>query len=185
MFWDGFEKRALNRRKVLLAHEVPARKVKVAFFDADGTLRRSLSGKVVTAHPNDTEFLPGVKDKLRRLREEGYFLAIVSNQGGVPEHTSLKAADHTLHHTAQAVGAHYFDFAVDQGSDRKPGTGMATRLERRLGAKIDKEHSFMVGDAAYKEHGDFSDSDRKFAENLGIKFHEPHTFFGWNQRRMT
>lgn len=54
------------------------------------------------------------------------------------------------------------------------------------GIDVDLVHSFMVGDAGYKrgqkapsgrEYNDFSDSDRVFAENLGISFFHARDFF--------
>ena len=53
---------------------------------------------------------------------------------------------------------------------------------------FDLDHSFMVGDAAYKKGDqrpdkldaiDPSNSDRLFAENLGIAFYEASPYFGW------
>ncbi len=63
-------------------------------------------------------------------------------------------------------------------------------LDDKCGVHIDYEASFMVGDAGYKrdvdeDHpdgrpaDDFSNSDRGFAENLGIPFSEPTDYFGW------
>ena len=148
--------------------------------------------------------LPGVADKLRELNEQGYFVAIVSNQGGIPQHISLDNADAALTNLSQdlsrqAAFVHYFDFAENNDDDRKPGIGMALRLETKLaalGLKIDKENSFMVGDSAYRKATgsrpadtrpdgrpgfNFSNSDRYFADNYGIKFYEPQTYFGWEK----
>lgn len=41
---------------------------------------------------------------------------------------------------------------------------------------VDKENSFLVGDAAGRE-GDFSASDKNFAANLGIGFYTPEEYF--------
>ena len=41
---------------------------------------------------------------------------------------------------------------------------------------VDYKKSFYVGDAAGRKN-DFSDSDLKFAENIGIKFYTPEEFF--------
>ena len=62
------------------------------------------------------------------------------------------------------------------------------KVEGREGVVIDREVSFMVGDAAYKESEirpdgrpgfNFSNSDRRFAANAGLMFYEPQDFFGW------
>lgn len=66
---------------------------------------------------------------------------------------------------------------------RKPSIGMWQRVERyfveALGEEsaIDKEESFYVGDAAGRD-GDFLDSDKLLASNVGVKFLTPEEFFG-------
>ena len=174
--------------------------VKVAFFDADSTLRVSLKGGVSASGPADVLLLPWVGRALARLVEKGYLVAIVSNQGGVPRMVSLEDADRALAYTIELIrrdggDVHYFDFAENRGA-RKPATAMALRLEheltRRYGprATIDKANSLMVGDSAWakgKSRPDgspgthFSDADRLFAENLGVRFEEPTDFFGWRR----
>lgn len=64
---------------------------------------------------------------------------------------------------------------------RKPNTGMWNQLIEYLqiqgNYEIDMEKSFYVGDAAGRP-GDFLDSDKKFAENIGLKkFVEPEEMF--------
>lgn len=67
-------------------------------------------------------------------------------------------------------------------SMRKPETAMWLALEdyieRALGKdySIDKEASFFVGDAAGRD-GDFLDSDRAFAEKIGLRFDVPENVF--------
>lgn len=181
-------------------------KVKVAFFDADSTLRVSLSGSPSANFPTDVAILPFVSDKVAELGQRGYFVAVVSNQGGVASgHVTLETADSALHCAVQLIRAenpkaiiHYFDFAEAKDDFRKPNTGMAKLLNRKLktlktrkyprGLSIDFKNSFMVGDSAYKKGVDigpdgpgthFSNSDRLFAENLKIPFFEPKHFFNW------
>lgn len=170
-------------------------KAKVAFFDADDTLRRSKSGKFVVNEPEDVEILANVGKKIKALNEQGMLVAIVSNQAGIPKHVSLENADKTLLKTIELIGEqggriHYFDFAENKDANRKPQTGMARTLKKALkadlGAEIDWKNSFMVGDAAYTKDDkrpdgtpgtNFSNSDRIFAENLGIPFIEAKEFF--------
>lgn len=181
--------------------------VKVAFFDADSTLRVSRSGSVSANGPKDVMLLPWIGPKLAELARDGWLIVIVSNQAGVGKHVTLEDSDRALAYTVDLIRGkggevHYFDFAENDDGDRKPGTGMAERLETLLRARhgsgvfIDKARSFMVGDSAYKkakkgkpadkrpDGGDgthFSNSDRLFAENYGIAFHEPAEFFGWRR----
>jgi hypothetical protein len=74
---------------------------------------------------------------------------------------------------------------------------MARMLEQKVkeqcpSARLDLSSSFFVGDAGYKRGvdgphpdgrpaDDFGNSDRHFAENAGIAFHEPTDFFGWRE----
>jgi DNA 3'-phosphatase len=179
-----------------------SKKVPVAFFDADSTLRVARSGSPTPNTPTDYVLLPMVHEVIRDLVERGYLIVLVSNQGGIPQYTTLESADQALYNLSRDLwnsGArvHYYDFAETDDQDRKPGVGMALRLEeklRALGKEIDKEKSFMVGDSAYKKSirgkpadtrpdgrpgFNFSNSDRFFAENYGIDFYEPQHFFGW------
>jgi DNA 3'-phosphatase len=175
--------------------------VKVAFLDADSTLRVSSSGSVSANGPTDVRLLPFVADRLKELADDGYLIAIVSNQAGVQYgHVTMETADSALMHTVdliRAAGAevHYVDYAESNGPDRKPNPGMAERLDAMLrdtfgpDAAIDKATSMMVGDSAYKRGHDtrpdgspgtnFSSSDRRFAEGWGVPFVEPQEAFGW------
>jgi DNA 3'-phosphatase len=181
--------------------------VKVAFFDADSTLRVSRSGNVSANGPRDVELLPGVAEKLRQLAEQGYLLAVVSNQGGVAAgFVALEDADAALAYTLRLLARHgapmhYYDFAEAKDENRKPDIGMARILARVLheahGREVDWRRSLMVGDSGWKRKKDvepdgspgedFSNSDRLFAVNVrnrlaggeGFVFHHPRTFFGW------
>jgi DNA 3'-phosphatase len=184
--------------------------VRVAFFDADSTLRVSRSGSVSANHRRDVMLLPGVARKLRELQKQGFLIAVVSNQGGVAHgfltKQTAEAALAFLAHLLARKGAYvsYFDFAETKDKYRKPGTEMAWEAERvihqALGRKVDWVRSFMVGDSAWKRKKDvepdgtpgedFSNSDRHFAENVrkerglsddGFRFYHPREFFGWEK----
>jgi DNA 3'-phosphatase len=191
---------ALNRRKLSSTFSYQGGPVKVAFFDADDTLRTAPSKKVSANGPKDAALLPGVADELKRLAAAGYLIAIASNQNGVEQgYVTLADADEALAYTADMIRAlggdvHWIDCADKRDGDRKPGTGMRDRLQRTLietygpQAVIDPAATQMVGDGAYKQgvprpdgrQGvDFSDSDRMFADAMGVKFVEPDVQFGW------
>ncbi|HEY5933917.1 MAG TPA: HAD-IIIA family hydrolase [Kofleriaceae bacterium] len=175
-------------------------KFKIAFFDADSTLRVSKSGAVTADSATDVNVLPFAARELARLDEEGYVIAVVSNQGGVGSgHQTFATAEQAL---ALAISkldvlggpVHYFDFAEKYDHYRKPEIGMAelldSKLETKCGVGFDRATSFMVGDSGYKKGvdgphpdgrpaDDFSNSDRLFAKNLGVDFHEPTDYFRW------
>ena len=199
-------------RQTLLTEQVPSRdgKVKVAFFDADSTLRVSkVEGKFTATGRDDVFILPHVADGIAKLNREGYMVVIVSNQKGIASGMiSLPDAEAALCLTAKLIHDynpeatfHYIDFAEggDEDPRRKPALGMATDLEvflKTKGLSLDKAKSFMVGDSAYKRNKDqaladknqfnkpgthSSSGDREFAINLQVSFFEPSDFFGWRQ----
>lgn len=195
-FAEGLNRRILLSENFLKENGL----VKVAFFDADSTLRVSLSGSVSANSEKDVMILPFVSQRIAELNRQGYLLMIVSNQGGVASGIlPIETADAALKYTTDLIKAenqdanfHFIDFAEADDQFRKPMTGMAQNLEKVLeakGLKIDWSQSFMVGDSAYKKGKDthpdgrpgthFSNADRLFAENLKIRFVEPNDFFGW------
>jgi DNA 3'-phosphatase len=186
----------------------PDGRVRIAFFDADWTLRTSRSGATTAVTPDDEILLPFVAEHLKPLTERGYLIAVISNQGWVPSRISPESAEGALAHLAemleaQGVKVDYFDFAEDGSHKEKPTDGMAKGLVDALtsrfgsGYTVDWDHSFMIGDAAYegpKRHKgpilfpepgtrapNFSSSDKKFAEGLGISFTEATDYFGWRR----
>lgn len=200
---------AVSKRQTLAADFHPPRngKVKVAFFDADSTLRVAPSGKPSANDPNDVAILPMVPESLKRLANDGFLIYIVSNQAGVEAgYITSDSAEKALALTVRLLAAkggvvHGFDFAESRDENRKPDIGMAKRLitliQEKYHRQIDWDQSLMVGDSAWKKGKDiepdgsvgvdFSDSDRLFAENLkkqfgGVTFIHPREFFGWQKK---
>jgi DNA 3'-phosphatase len=191
-----------ERRQSLEHYDCPAgdADVQVAFFDADSTLRVAPSGAVSANAVEDVHVLPFAAARIADLNRQGYLVAMVSNQMGVSQgHITLEVAEAALVFTArqlarQRARVDHIDFAERNDEYRKPRIGMALRLEgilqEKCGRSIDRGRSIMVGDSGYKEGvdgahpdgrpaDDFSNSDRLFAENLGVAFFEPTDFFGW------
>ncbi|MES2389938.1 MAG: HAD-IIIA family hydrolase [Bacteroidota bacterium] len=54
---------------------------KAVFLDRDGVLNREIGDYVFT--PDTFEVLPGVPEALRKLKDSGYYLIVVTNQGGI------------------------------------------------------------------------------------------------------
>lgn len=66
-------------------------------------------------------------------------------------------------------------------NNRKPNAGMWSQLLNYLNISsdlIDFDKSVFVGDAAGRP-GDFSDSDIRFAEKIGLKFYTPEEYFSF------
>lgn len=181
----------LGRRQFLTRNfKLESPLIKVAFFDADDTIRKTKSGKPAPDGPEDVTLLPGIAKKIKKLNEAGYLVVLVSNQAGVQYGKSIENIDLAFLETIRLLrleGAevNYYDFAERNDVYRKPKTGMYDTLrailKAELGSKveIDKRKSFMVGDAAGQVEGPKKkrfDSDIKFAQNLGIAFFEAKKF---------
>jgi D-glycero-D-manno-heptose 1,7-bisphosphate phosphatase len=124
------------------------------FLDRDGVLNRHLVGRYVTGW-REFEILPGVLTALRRLRNAGFRLVIVSNQAGVPK--GLLTCDDLIRITSMSLkefqrsGADVDGafFCLHDPSDdctcRKPKPGLL-----RAAADLfptDFSHSFLIGDS--------------------------------------
>lgn len=185
----------------MLPTNATGRELPVAFFDADNTLRETRSGKPSPHGRHDVVINQKAFARLKELYENGYLLAIVSNQAGI-ELGMISAAqvEEAMQETMRLLTRdeicfHYYDYADLRDKNRKPETEMAWRLERKLhlaGYSINWNKSFMVGDAAWKKGHDLqpdgtpgddhANSDRRFAENIAIKhpgfgFYHPREFF--------
>ncbi|KAK6334260.1 hypothetical protein TWF730_003474 [Orbilia blumenaviensis] len=161
-------------------------KVKFAGFDLDSNLISTKSGNKFGKDGEDWKWWhPTVPSKLRQMFDDGYRLVIFTNQNGLK--ASGSKADEKLKEwkkkinyivTALSLPIHVYA-ATETDIYRKPRTGMFEHYLSELGedaAFIDMDSSVFVGDAAGRK-GDFSAGDRKFAENLGIKFLTPEELF--------
>lgn len=184
-----------KRRSLMLTPNLSGTLVPVAFFDADSTLRFTRSGRPSPHGRHDVELIKSSFKRLRKLAEEGFLLAIVSNQAGIANgYISFAEVEEAFQETlrqfySRDIVFNYYDFAEKRDENRKPDAGMAWRLERKLklfGKEIDWSKSFMVGDAGWKKGRDFlpdgrpgndhSSSDRLFAETVALK-HAQFEFF--------
>lgn len=142
----------------------------IAAFDLDYTLIKPKSGNKFPKNSDDWILLEGIKKKLGELYKSEYKIVIFSNQAGSSFDTKefakkIKAIASLLEVPLQVFGC------TDYGYCRKPSVGMWWLLTRNNeGIEIDMKQSFYVGDAAGRK-GDFSDTDFKFALNLGLKFY--------------
>mmetsp|Transcript_18583 Transcript_18583/g.25762 ORF Transcript_18583/g.25762 Transcript_18583/m.25762 type:complete len:244 (+) Transcript_18583:71-802(+) len=164
--------------------EVNEKKIKVASFDLDGTLVRTKSGSTFAKDAKDyVLFNEFVKEKMQALHRDGYRVVILSNQGGVGKALEGKRATATrgrIENIAREVGVPLEALcACGKDAHRKPEGGMWALVTSHLlpaCAQIHTEGSFYVGDAAGRPQ-DFADSDKKFAEGVGVKFYTPEEFF--------
>lgn len=128
------------------------------FLDRDGTINVE---KDYLCCPEDFEFYPGVPLALKKLKESGYFLIVVTNQSGVARgYFSLAEVDALHNHLQKKL--HEFGTGVDgfyicphhpeQGSGeyrkqcdcRKGKPGLL--LKAAADFRIDMSKSYMIGD---------------------------------------
>lgn len=149
---------------------------KVAGFDLDWTIVRTVRGRF-PKDDSDWAFLPNRISILRKYQQEGYTLAIFTNQGysGVKLATALRRIGQILTALlAQGINAWIFVAAGANSPFRKPASNMWTYLTQYFVPNV--AESFYVGDAAGRPQ-DHSADDRGFATGIGIPFHIPEEIF--------
>lgn len=177
--------------------QVQARE-KIAAFDLDGTLVNvKNSGPAGRTYPIDENdwvlFNDRVPAAVRRYFQEGYEIAIISNQGGVQKKLAGKMAQMIKARSASVAATLGVPCRVllcpsrdpDNGY-RKPQTGMwdflLSELRGEDAPEVDLKASVFVGDAAGRaadHNGKGADSDRRFAEAVGFgTFLTPEEAFG-------
>ena len=165
------------------------KKYNVIFSDLDGTLINTISGETFPKGIWDMQIRFEVLDKIKEVKPK--YLLIVSNQGGI-ESGFVDAHDFHVksEYIARAIREYYNCECYTMycttnnklDSHRKPNVGMLeSLLEKYVGDDFDyiKQKSLMIGDASGKE-GQFSDSDKKTAENFGIDYMDVDDFVNTN-----
>ena len=151
----------------------------ILFCALDGTLIETISGERFPKGIWDMKLKLDVLDAIKKLKPE--FVLIASNQSGI-ESGSVDAQkfETKLLYIITVIGeycdcecyAMYCDTNNKSDPYRKPNTKMLEALlEDYVGDDFDyiKQKSLMIGDASGKE-GQFSDIDKKTAENFNIDY---------------
>ena len=161
----------------------------IIFCDLDGTLIETISGETFPKGVWDMRIKFDVLDAIKKLNPE--YIFIMSNQGGI-ESGFVDEYDfkNKIGYIACAIReycdckCYYMYCETNDKSDpyRKPNTGM---LEILVDSYVEDDFDFneqkslMIGDASGKE-GQFSDSDKKTAENFGIDYMDVNDFVNTN-----
>ena len=158
---------------------------KVIFCDLDGTLIDTISGETFPKGIWDMRLKFDVLDAIKKLNPE--YIFIVSNQGGIESgfvdvHNFRVKSEYITRAIREYCGcachAMYCETNDKLDPYRKPNPGMLYGiLENYVGYDLGytKPVSLMIGDASGKE-GQFSDSDKKTAENFGIDYMDVNDF---------
>jgi bifunctional polynucleotide phosphatase/kinase len=137
-------------------------RAKMAMFDYDWTLVKPLSNGTFSKSLDDWRWITEkVPEILQNYYNNGYCIIIISNQ---TRNTEMK-----LQQIINVLSTLKIPSLISVGYediDKKPNRTMFDLIKKDK--KIDMNKSFYVGDALGRQ-GDWSDSDRKFAENIDIK----------------
>jgi DNA 3'-phosphatase len=176
---------------------------KILFCDLDGTLIKTASGKTFPEDLTDFRIRKDVLDKIKCILEKNKMelISIVTNQGGVPKYISHHEVFVKLYSISGFIYYYLnegvtiipkFCESIDEHDPRrKPNTGMLSESIDKYYYKLkkvsegdsdefpNKNSMLMIGDASGKP-GQFSDSDKKTAENFGIDYLDVEDFLKLN-----
>ena len=133
------------------------------FIDRDGTLMRDVD---YCGDPANVEVFPEASEALRRLKENGYKLVVITNQSGIgrgyfteEEYRAVEAEFfRQLGRGLIDASYHCPDLPTSTSVRRKPGPGMIFEAQRDH--RLDLRRSFFVGDKA---------SDIGCGQNAGVR----------------
>lgn len=141
---------------------------KIIFLDRDGTINERPPKACYVETPEQFVWLPGAKEAIRLLNEDGYKVVLISNQPGIARGNLTWASLGKIHERMQAqlqeVGAHIDGIYVcphnwDEGCFcRKPNPGLLYQAQRDYSA--DLTHCIFIGD---------DDRDMEAARRAGMK----------------
>jgi bifunctional polynucleotide phosphatase/kinase len=146
----------------------PKFREKMAAFDYDWTLVSPKNGKTFPKDVDDWIWLyPNVIDKIKEYYNNDFMIVIFTNQSKQWKHEQILLV-------AQQINIPMYICIATEKEEYKPNTLMFNKLVKNK--KINIDESFFVGDALGRKT-DFSDSDKVFSENIGIKYMAPEVFF--------
>lgn len=161
---------------------------KVLFIDLDSTLIKTISGKTFPEDITDFRIQLPVLNKIVEKFPKLNYLFIVTNQGGLKSTTAewdFKAKLFSIEYFCNTYldnrlsnfgcsDSMYCPSMDKTNPYRKPNTAMLESLSGQWELES-KDECIMIGDASGKP-GDFSDSDKKCAENFGIDYIDVRDF---------
>lgn len=174
----------------------------IVFIDLDGTLIDTVSGNKFPISILDVKYKLDTIDALKKFvyanPDKHIYICIITNQLGIGKgFINEWDIKYKLQYICTGLGTYLFNnlsyyfnkdtnvyydryilsrYAPYDDEFRKPNTGMLTSLIQSCGLEsMPKETMLMIGDASGKE-GQFSDSDKKCAENFGIDYLDVYDF---------
>lgn len=128
--------------------------MKVIFLDRDGVINRYPGDTKYVTSRREFKFLPGAREAIAKLSQNGFKIFIVSNQAGVgkgifPKKRLSEITKKMLREVEQAGGKiHNTYYCIHRPEEncscRKPKAGMIKRIKNKLPFNIKK--TFFIGD---------------------------------------
>jgi bifunctional polynucleotide phosphatase/kinase len=148
---------------------------KMIGLDYDWSLVNPKDGKTFPTNIDDWEwFSSTVPDKLKQYYEDGYMLVVFTNQSKSWKCDQIK-------HVMESLNIPIFVVIARVKIEYKPNIILFDTLFKNN--KINKSKSFFIGDALGRKT-DFADSDKIFAENIGIQYFPPEKIFMINNNNI-
>jgi len=150
----------------------PEFREKMFAVDYDWTLVNPKEGKTFPMNIDDWEwYSPSVPSTLKQRYLDGFMIVVFTNQSKPWKCEQITTVLQTLNIPV------FICIATDK-AEYKPNTIMYDKLSSsfKLNESILKESSLFVGDALGRK-SDFSDSDKVFAEEIGITYFSPEKIF--------
>jgi histidinol-phosphate phosphatase family protein len=149
-YTDGSQTRFLNNSGDLMSK-------KIVFLDRDGVINEFPGHGNYVTKVKEFHFIPGALDALRRLKENGYTVFVVSNQAGVGKkiysQNKLDRITRLMNQEVKRNGGsikkvYYCTHTTQHGCDcRKPGIGSIraalTLIKKPISHAV---HAYFVGD---------------------------------------
>jgi D-glycero-D-manno-heptose 1,7-bisphosphate phosphatase len=153
-------------------------KQKAIFLDRDGVLNRELGRYVCSV--DEFEILPHIVNNLLKLRDAGYQLIVITNQGGIAKGLYTEKMLYDIHQKLKAELATYDVILTDifycphhpdfgKCLCRKPAPLMLQKAIAKH--QIDLSSSWMIGD---------TDRDVQAAKAAGVRSHLIQSNADWS-----
>lgn len=156
---------------MIITQQKPRFRKAIAFFDYDWTIVKPKSNGTFPKDVDDWEWLrPSVPYTIKNLYKKGFAIVVVTNQSKDWKVTQIEKVLELLNIPMTIC------IARDK-ADYKPSLNLLNEaFSPEKQEKIDKKKSFFCGDALGRPM-DYDDTDKRFAEALGVRVMPPEDLF--------
>ena len=153
---------------IIIRLNKPRHRQNIAFFDYDHTLVKPKDGRRFPKDENDWIWLyENVPNKLKQYYEDGYGIYVFTNQ----------TKDWKKQHILNSLESLEIPMTIVIAFDKEAYKPYTAMFKSAIGTKKWKKNaSFFVGDALGRK-GDFADTDKLFAEAIGVSVKSPESVF--------